>query len=89
MGKIDNPCFRCGKQRVVVKVSKELINGSLVTTTTTTCPDPECQKLLNKQMEKDKNARERLVGLSKHPVNSFGRQRRDIVLGKKVNASRS
>ncbi len=83
MNMVDNPCFRCGKQRMVVKTKKERINGSLVITTTTCCPDPECQKLLDKQLKKDNDARERLVGQSRNPVNPFNRQRRDIVLGKK------
>jgi hypothetical protein len=82
---ISNPCFRCGKQRIVVSTKKERLAGSWVTTTVTSCPDPECQKILNKQMEKERVARETLVGLNKLPVNSFGRKRKDIILKKRVS----
>jgi hypothetical protein len=86
MSDVDNPCFRCGKQRIVVKVKKERINGSLVITTTTCCSDPECQKLLDKELKKDKDARARFVNLSKNPANLFNKQKKGIVLGKKVKA---
>jgi hypothetical protein len=85
MNKINNPCFRCGKQRIDTKIKKERINGSLVTTTLYTCPDSECQKILDKQMEKERVAKERLVGLSKKPANMQGSKRKGIVLGKKAN----
>lgn len=87
MNDIANPCTRCGKQRVVVKTKKERVAGSLVITTITTCPDPECQKIINKQMQKEKAARERLIGLFKNPANSFGRKRNDITLTKKPKTS--
>jgi len=82
---ISNPCSRCGKERVVVSTKKERLAGSWVTTTVTSCPDPECQKILDKQMEKERVARETLVGLNKLPTNSFGRKRKDITLKKKAN----
>ena len=81
---VNNPCFRCGKQRIEVKIKKERISGSLVITTMTCCPDPECQKLLDKQLQKDKDVRDRFVGMSKNPVNLFNKkQKKGIVLGKK------
>ena len=86
MNKISNPCSRCGKQRVVVEVKKELINGSMITTTTTTCPDKHCQELLDRQMEREKDARARLINLHKKPGNSFGRQSGKLSV-KKVGSS--
>jgi hypothetical protein len=37
-------CVRCGKQRVVLSVNEEMVGNTMVTTTETICPDPECQK---------------------------------------------
>jgi len=88
MNKIDNPCPRCGKQRIVVKVKKERINGSLVTTTITACPDPECQKLIERQLKKEKDARDRLINASNKNVNPFNGKRKDIVLGQKKSVSK-
>lgn len=43
-----NPCIRCGKQRIVVKTWTEHIGVSLVKYSDTVCPDPECQKVVDK-----------------------------------------
>ena len=45
---MDNPCIRCGKQRIDGKSWKEKSGISLVTRTKTICPDSQCQKLLDK-----------------------------------------
>jgi len=37
-------CVRCGKQRVVLSVTKGMVGNSAITTTETICPDPDCQK---------------------------------------------
>ena len=84
MGNIDNPCYRCGKQRIEVNVKKENVGGSVVITTVTTCPDPECQKLLDKQMENEKSARERLIGSFNNQKKPFESKRTGIVLKKKI-----
>ncbi len=46
-----NPCIRCGKERIVAKSWKELVGKSLLTYTTNICPDPACQKLIDKEMK--------------------------------------
>jgi aspartate/methionine/tyrosine aminotransferase len=53
-----NLCIRCGKQRVVVKTKKEYINSSLVLTTTTVCPDDDCQKIVDAMLNKEKEQRD-------------------------------
>lgn len=53
-----NLCIRCGKQRVVVKTKKEYINSSLVLTTTTVCPDGDCQKVVDAMLNKEKEQRD-------------------------------
>lgn len=55
-----NLCIRCGKQRVVVKTRREYINSSLVTTAITSCPDAECQKIVDTMLHKEKKVREKI-----------------------------
>jgi hypothetical protein len=50
-----NPCVRCGKERVVLRIWKERVYDSVVENTETICPDPECQKLVNKDNKKLKD----------------------------------
>ena len=45
---MNNPCINCGKQRIDGKSWKEKIGTSLVTYTQTICPDPACQKIIDK-----------------------------------------
>jgi len=51
-----NPCSRCGKERVVVRIWKEKVDSSVITNTETACPDKACQmevdKINKKQQER-------------------------------------
>lgn len=51
-------CFQCGKERIIVNISKEYINGSLVTTTQSICSDSECQKRTDNLLRKERERRE-------------------------------
>lgn len=53
-----NPCVRCGKERIVIRVWEEKTTYSTVTNTETTCPNPECQKQVTAENKKqtDKQA---------------------------------
>jgi len=53
-------CARCGRQLIVIKVTKELVGNSMVTTTQMSCTDSVCQKGLELQLAKEKEARARL-----------------------------
>lgn len=53
-----NICFRCGNIRIVGKSYKEYIGNSLVVTTMTSCPDPECQAVIDKQLAKEQKVRD-------------------------------
>ena len=53
-----NLCSVCGKQRIVVKTTKEYIGNSLVVTTITSCPDPECQSKIDKQLTQERMFRQ-------------------------------
>jgi hypothetical protein len=54
-------CTRCGKQRIISRTWKEEMETITGTTTVeyseTICPDPECQKIVEKQLseQKEKN----------------------------------
>lgn len=45
---MNNPCIRCGKQRIDGKSWKEKLGTSVITHTQTVCPDDECQKIVDK-----------------------------------------
>ena len=50
---MNNPCIRCGKQRIISKEWTEKITTaagvSTVTYTESICPDPACQKIVLQQ----------------------------------------
>ena len=46
-------CARCGRQLIVIKVTKELVGNSMVTTTQMSCTDSVCQKGLELQLAKE------------------------------------
>ena len=54
-----NPCIQCGKERVDGKTWKGKVGISVITYTSTICPDPLCQKIVDKAIEdrKIKNIR--------------------------------
>lgn len=41
-------CIKCGKQRIVVATHEEKVGNSVVVYKETACPDPECQKKVEK-----------------------------------------
>lgn len=47
----NTPCIRCGKIRIVGKSWNEYIDKSLISYTMTICPDPKCQKIVDKQIK--------------------------------------
>lgn len=53
-----NICYRCGKTRVAGKTYKEYVGNSLVVTTLYSCPDPECQTIIDKQLAKEQKVRD-------------------------------
>ena len=53
---MNNPCVRCGKQRVDQKSWKGKAGASVITYTLTVCPDAECQKIVDKGIA-DKKAK--------------------------------
>lgn len=45
---MSNPCIQCGKQRIDGKSWNSKSGNSLVFYTQTICPDPDCQKIVDK-----------------------------------------
>ena len=54
------PCIRCGKTRIVGKTWTEKIGDSKVMYSQTICPDPECQKIVESQLQ---NKREKFADI--------------------------
>jgi hypothetical protein len=62
----DNPCFRCGKQRIISRTWTETITTfsgmqQKVTYSDAICPDAECQSLLDVELDKQKEKREKIT----------------------------
>jgi formylmethanofuran dehydrogenase subunit E len=57
---IGNPsiCIECGKQRIVVATHEEKVGNSVVVYKETICPDPECQKKVEKILAKELEKRQ-------------------------------
>jgi hypothetical protein len=64
-GKVTNPCTQCGKERILFKTWDEEVPGYGGTSTTitrslTVCPDPECQKIVDKKLAVEKDKRDKI-----------------------------
>ena len=57
---MSNPCVNCGKQRVDGKTWKGKSGTSVVTYTSTICPDPHCQKIVDQAIT-DRKAKSALL----------------------------
>ena len=51
-------CIRCGKQRIVLSTTEALVGNSSIVTKETICPDPECQKKVEKILAKELEKRQ-------------------------------
>jgi hypothetical protein len=51
-------CIECGKQRIVVGTHEEKVGNSVVVYKDTICPDPECQKKVEKTLAKELEKRQ-------------------------------
>ncbi|HTK03548.1 MAG TPA: hypothetical protein VL401_02145 [Alphaproteobacteria bacterium] len=70
-------CTRCGKQRVVVGTSEEVIGNSTIIHTETACPDKACQIAVDDKMVKEREKREQMSASSKFGVNPRNSKRSD------------
>lgn len=61
MDSVNNPCVRCGKERIVKKTWKEHVGTALTTYELTVCPDTQCQKVVDQKNALEKEKKERLM----------------------------
>lgn len=76
---ISNPCVICGKQRIIVSQIEEMIGTSKVVSVEMACPDPECQKKLDRQLASEKLKRE---SAKLNSFNHFGRKPEENIVAK-------
>lgn len=71
-------CIRCGKERIITKTWSEKVGESVITRTLSVCPDAECQKIVEDQLQK-KNDRVREIQeqSSKRRANLRGKKSAD------------
>jgi len=67
----ESQCIRCGKTRVISKVWQEHLGQSLVTYTETVCPDPACQKKVEKEIAARREKRELVISERKIKAKQF------------------
>lgn len=65
VNKFTNPCTRCGKERILKKKWKETtltFSGKkiVVNRTMNVCPDKECQKVVDKELNAQKAKRDKI-----------------------------
>lgn len=56
-----NPCYRCGKERTVIKTWKEEGSISDIIITQTVCPDPACQKIIVSELKTQEEKKQLLA----------------------------
>lgn len=76
-----NVCIRCGKERIVLREWKEKFGYSTVINTEMICPDPQCQKKVEKENRKQVN-RYRLM---KKKSDDRLKKRRESILKKRIS----
>jgi hypothetical protein len=77
---IDNPCIRCGKDRIIAKEWKEKVGNSVIICTTNVCPDAECQKVVDAQL---KSKKDRFDAIQKNSQMKRAENRRNSQTAKK------
>ncbi len=56
-----NPCIRCGQERILVKTWNEQVGLARITYTTSVCPNPQCQKIVDRENAARKEKKEALM----------------------------
>jgi hypothetical protein len=74
-------CIVCGKRRIVVATHEEKIGNSVVIYKETICPDPECQKKVEKVLGKELEKRQQSAINQQQRVEERNRQK----LNSKIN----
>lgn len=78
-----NVCIRCGRPRIAVKTWKEYSRAGLVIHTTTTCPNPDCQKIINQQFAAQKKKQETIEKAKQKRIMD---RRQEAISGKQASS---
>ena len=65
-----NPCTRCGKERIKGKEQIVILNTSKTKVTSYSCPDKECQKVVDKQIAVKEERKMYLINRSRERANN-------------------
>lgn len=79
-----NICPRCGKERIVVRIWKEKIEGSTIENIETACPDKQCQKITDQDNKKMAQKRLQLEARKNESIRN-----RKIAIMNKASAMRA
>lgn len=52
-----NICYRCGRERIVLRVWVEKLENSTIENKETACPDKECQEATEQDITRQRNKR--------------------------------
>ena len=49
-----NNCYRCGRERIVLRVWKEKVENSVIENTESVCPDKKCQEVVDQEIRRQR-----------------------------------
>lgn len=75
-------CIVCGKRRIIVATHEEKIGNSVVVYKETICPDPECQKKVEKVLGKELEKRQLSAKNQQIRVDERNRQKKNNKLAR-------
>ncbi len=75
-------CPRCGKERIVKSSHIEKLEKTTVTYTVTICPDPECQKLVEKGLVVEQNKRKIMYKEQEKRAQELAARRKNLKINK-------
>jgi hypothetical protein len=75
-------CIVCGKRRIIVASHEEKIGNSTVIYKETICPDPECQKKVEKVLGKELEKRQLSAKNQQIRVDERNRQKKNSKLAR-------
>lgn len=67
-----NICYRCGKERIVVRVWVEKSENSTIENTETACPDKKCQEASERDITKQRNKRLQMEKRKRESIRNRG-----------------
>lgn len=75
-------CTRCGKERIVKSSYEKRLEKTTVTYTVTVCPDPKCQKLVEKGLLAEEAKRKIMIDEQEKRAQETALKRKNLKLNK-------